>query len=89
MPPVTAPPDDPRTRLRRRVGLNIRNRRREQGLSQEQFAKLLKLPRPQLSNWETGIYHPNPAALADIAEKLDCDMGWFYVDHTLDDPDVA
>jgi transcriptional regulator with XRE-family HTH domain len=76
---------DPRELLRRRVGLNIRNLRKLQGLNQEQLAKLIGIPRPQLSRWETGNNQPSARYLARIAEALECDIGYFYVDHTLAD----
>lgn len=50
---------------------NIQNARKQKGLSQEQLAKLLKIGRSTLANYEQGIREPNLETITKIADILD------------------
>lgn len=49
---------------------NVRARRKELGLTQEQFAKKLKVSQPFIAQFEAGETSVSLATLADMAEKL-------------------
>jgi transcriptional regulator with XRE-family HTH domain len=55
----------------KKVGENIRAKRRERGLSQEGLAKAIGLKRPSMSNIEKGRQNILLHTLCDIAETLD------------------
>lgn len=52
---------------------NIKRRRPELGLSQEQLAEKLAVTRQTVSNWERSVSFPDLPALERIAESLDTD----------------
>ena len=52
---------------------NIKRRRLELGLSQEQLAEKLAVTRQTVSNWERSVSFPDLPALERIAESLDTD----------------
>ena len=52
---------------------NIKRRRPELGLSQEQLAEKLAVTRQTVSNWERSVSFPDLPALERIAEALDTD----------------
>ena len=54
--------------VRRRVGLNVKNVRRERGLSQEGLAFECGLHRTYVSGVERGIRNPTVVVLEKIAE---------------------
>ena len=56
--------------VRRRVGLNVKNFRRERGLSQEGLAFECGLHRTYVSGVERGVRNPTVLALEKIAEAL-------------------
>ena len=56
--------------VRRRVGLNVKNVRRERGLSQEGLAFECGLHRTYISGVERGIRNPTVVVLEKIAEAL-------------------
>ena len=55
----------------RKVGENIRAKRKERGLSQEGLAKAVGLKRPSMSNIEKGRQNILLHTFCDIAETLD------------------
>ena len=57
----------------KKVGENIRNRRKILGLSQEELAKAVGLKRPSLSNIEKGRQNILLHTFCEIAETLDSD----------------
>lgn len=56
--------------VRRRVGLNVKNVRKERGLSQEGLAFECDLHRTYISGVERGIRNPTVVVLEKIAEAL-------------------
>lgn len=67
--------DDPQT-FYRKVGENIRAKRKERGLSQEGLAKAVGLKRPSLSNIEKGRQNILLHTFCDITETLDCSVNF-------------
>jgi transcriptional regulator with XRE-family HTH domain len=61
--------------VRRRVGLNVKNIRRERGLSQEGLAFECGLHRTYVSGVERGIRNPTVVVLEKIAEALKVPAG--------------
>lgn len=61
--------------VRRRVGLNVKNVRRERGLSQEGLAFECGLHRTYVSGVERGIRNPTVVVLEKIAEALEVPAG--------------
>jgi transcriptional regulator with XRE-family HTH domain len=61
--------------VRRRVGLNVKNVRRERGLSQEELAFECGLHRTYVSGVERGIRNPTVVVLEKIAEALKVPAG--------------
>ncbi|MBQ6221045.1 MAG: helix-turn-helix transcriptional regulator [Solobacterium sp.] len=51
-------------------GTQIRNRRKELGLSQEQLASKLFVDRSLVSRWESGKITPNPQQIQQLSELL-------------------
>ena len=56
--------------IRRRVGRNVRQIRKERGLTQEDLAFESGLHRTYISSVERGIRNPTVLVLADIATAL-------------------
>lgn len=56
--------------VRRRVGLNVRRYREEQGFSQEAFADQCGLHRTYISGIERGVRNPTVIILDKIAKAL-------------------
>ena len=52
------------------IAVNIKNLRREKGLSQEQFAQALHVTRQTVSAWERGVSQPGLDALGEMARVL-------------------
>ena len=61
--------------VRRRVGLNVKNVRRERGLSQEELAFECGLHRTYVSGVERRIRNPTVVVLEKIAEALKVPAG--------------
>ncbi len=61
--------------VRRRVGLNVKNVRKERGLSQEGLAFECGLHRTYVSGVERGIRNPTVLVLEKIAEALNIPAG--------------
>lgn len=53
---------------------NIRNLRKEKGLSQEYFAEKLGVTRQTISKWETGAAMPDLKKLTEIADFFNVSM---------------
>ncbi|HEV2533329.1 helix-turn-helix transcriptional regulator [Phenylobacterium sp.] len=52
------------------LGRNVRDLRKQQGLSQEELAHLAQMKRSYLSDLERGIRNPTVRALGRLAEAL-------------------
>jgi transcriptional regulator with XRE-family HTH domain len=61
--------------VRRRVGLNVKNVRKERGLSQERLAFECGLHRTYVSGVERGIRNPTVVVLEKIADALKVPAG--------------
>lgn len=53
------------------IAVNIKNLRREKGLSQEQFAQALHVTRQTVSAWERGVSQPGLDTLGEMARVLE------------------
>ena len=53
------------------ISVNIKNLRREKGLSQEQFAQALHVTRQTVSAWERGVSQPGLDTLGEMARVLE------------------
>ena len=62
------------------IGLKIKNRRKELGLSGTNLADKLHLSQQQISRYENGINKIPLNHLVDIAEALNCPIEWFFQD---------
>ena len=61
----------------RSIGLKIKERRQEQGITQEYVANLLDVNPSHISNIECGRAHPSLTALIKIANILQCSVDRF------------
>ncbi len=61
--------------VRRRVGMNLRKFREEQGFSQEAFADHCGLHRTYISGIERGVRNPTVVILEKIAKALKVPTG--------------
>ena len=57
------------------IASNIKQLRRERGLSQAAFAQALHVTRQTVSAWERGMSQPGLETLEQIAEVLEVDVG--------------
>ncbi|WP_369311232.1 helix-turn-helix domain-containing protein [Providencia rettgeri] len=64
------------------IGIKIKNRRKELGLSGANLADKLNLSQQQISRYENGINKIPLNHLVDIAEALGCPIEWFFQDYT-------
>lgn len=62
----------------RQVGERIRRRRILLGLTQDQLADALGISYQQIQKYETGANRISAGRLAQIAEVLDVQAGWFF-----------
>jgi transcriptional regulator with XRE-family HTH domain len=60
--------------VRKRIGLNLQNARRERGFSQEELAHLAKVHQTYLSGVESGKRNPSVLVLHRIAAALGLDI---------------
>jgi DNA-binding XRE family transcriptional regulator len=70
-------PVDDRTLV---TSANIRQRRQELHLTQEQVAQRTGKSRREIIRWEKNVT-PGHANMIVLAEALECDPFWFYVPH--------
>ena len=54
------------------IGKNIKELRRQLGVTQEELAKKLGIPRGTLNSWEQRSSAPNPKMLIKLKETLNC-----------------
>lgn len=64
------------------IGIKIKNRRKELGLSGSNLANKLNLSQQQISRYENGINKIPINHLVDIAEALSCPIEWFFQGYT-------
>jgi len=70
----------------KKIGENIKAKRRERGLSQEGLAKAVGLKRPSMSNIEKGRQNILLHTFYDIIETLDIDSNMLLPDRQRADP---
>lgn len=63
------------------IGIKIKNRRKELGLSGADLANKLRLSQQQISRYENGINKIPINHLIDIADVLKCPIEWFFQDY--------
>lgn len=56
------------------LGDNIKTKRKEKSLTQEQLSEKLKVSRQAVSNWERNIKNPDFFNLAELSVILDCSI---------------
>lgn len=61
----------------KQIGLKIKERRQDQGLTQEFVANKLNVNPSHISNIEGGRAHPSLSALVKIANILECSVDFF------------
>ncbi|MBR3607921.1 MAG: helix-turn-helix transcriptional regulator [Lachnospiraceae bacterium] len=59
------------------IGLKIKERRQDQGITQEMIANYLDVNPSHISNIECGRAHPSLSALIKIANILQCSVDYF------------
>lgn len=62
----------------RHVGLRIRMRRKELGISQERLAGLIRLTFQQIQKYERGANRVSASKLWDLAHALNTSIAYFY-----------
>jgi transcriptional regulator with XRE-family HTH domain len=69
--------------IRHIVGANIRFARDAKGLTQHELAIAIGVGSGghATSRWERGAVLPSMASLERLADVLDQDLSWFYIDH--------
>lgn len=66
---------------------NIRNRRKEKGMSQEELAIRLHVVRQTVSKWEKGLSVPDADLLKKLAEVLETDVSVLLGETIVGNPD--
>lgn len=69
----------------KRLAKNIRERRLQMGMSQEELAKCLGVSKTTVSNYERNITDPSPDVMERLSEALDVSISYFFM-HS---PDMA
>jgi len=73
-----------RIKDRRFIGLRIRNRRKELGLSQEKLAEAIGITYQQLQRYENGKGHLNTDRLQALSDALNVPIAYLFEDKTTD-----
>ncbi len=68
------------------IGIKIRQRRKDLGITQGQMADSLGVNPSHVSNIETGRAHPSLMALINIANRLKCSVDLFIDEEYTFDP---
>lgn len=63
-----------KTEITKRVGANIKQLRKQKGLSMEQLAYLLDSNKQNIYKIEKGLYCPSIATLLYISKALECNL---------------
>lgn len=59
--------------LKKEIGQNIKNRRNELGMTQEELAKKMHTTRQCISSWEQDRTQPSIDMIVELSKVLDCD----------------
>jgi len=62
----------------RHIGSRIRLRRRTLNISQDWLGKSIGVTFQQVQKYENGVNRVGAARLQQIADALQCDVGWFF-----------
>lgn len=60
--------------------MNIRERREECGMTQEELSKRVGVVRSAISNWENGTSSPRPRHLFALSKALNCTIDELFSD---------
>jgi transcriptional regulator with XRE-family HTH domain len=66
-----------------RIGARLKKRREELGLNQREVSDRMhnrSVTNQHVSNWERGVYRPSDENLEDLAQALEVDVSFFYMD---------
>lgn len=63
----------------KQIAKNIRRRRLQAGMSQEQLAKRLGVSKATVSNYERGVTDPSPAVMEQLADVFDVAVSYFFM----------
>ncbi len=62
------------------IGDKLTKLRKEQNLTQEQFAEILQVSRQSVSKWELDISYPDTEKLIRISKLFDCSLDYLLKD---------
>ncbi len=62
------------------IGEKLAKLRKEQNLTQEQFAEILKVSRQSVSKWELNTTYPETEKLIKISKIFDCSLDYLLKD---------
>lgn len=62
------------------IGNRLAELRKQEGLSQEEFAEIMGVSRQTICNWENGLYRPREACLQKMCSLFGVEMTYFYKD---------
>lgn len=62
------------------IGNRLAELRKQEGLSQEEFAEIMGVSRQTICNWENGFYRPREACLQKMCLLFGVEMTYFYKD---------
>lgn len=65
------------------IGNRLAELRKQEGLSQEEFAEIMGVSRQTICNWENGLYRPREACLQKMCLLFGVEMTYFYKDPPL------
>ena len=60
------------------IGNRIASKRAAMGLTQDELARSLRVPPNQLDRWEKGSERIPAVVLAQVANRLNAPVGWFF-----------
>jgi transcriptional regulator with XRE-family HTH domain len=66
------------TAIDKRVGMRVRLRRKQLGMSAEDLGQKLGIAQQQVQKYETGLNRISAARLFELASILDVPLAWFY-----------
>lgn len=66
--------------MKDRIGNRVAELRKQEGLSQEEFAEIMGVSRQTICNWENGFYRPREACLQKMCLLFGVEMTYFYKD---------
>ncbi len=61
---------------------NVKQARRDAGLSQRKLAEKLDTDPSLVSKWERGVHRPEDTTLLAVGDLTGRDFPWFFTDHS-------